>query len=129
MFDLEGVAWGKPEVPEVAMARWRDMRGKSGTLVTGHHVIDTRTGSSADGVAATTVRFGHPTDDEIDAYVATGEPLGVAGGFTLDGRSGLFIRGVDGDPSNVIGLSLPLFRELLTELGVGVSELWTMASS
>jgi septum formation protein len=79
--------------------------------------------------AATTVRFGITTDDELDAYLATGEALAVAGAFTLDGRSAPFIDGVDGDPGNVIGLSLPLFRELLASLGIAITDLWAGSPS
>ena len=124
MLVLDGEVLGKPPTPEVAAARWRAMRGRSGELVTGHCVVDTTTGASATGVATTVVRFGTPSDDEVEAYVATGEPLGVAGAFTLDGRSAPFVDGIDGDHGNVIGLSLPLLRALLGELGVGVQELW-----
>jgi septum formation protein len=122
LFDDEPL--GKPASPEEAVGRWQRMRGRSGVLLTGHCLIDTATGRSAQDVADTLVRFGEPTDDEIKAYVATGEPLSVAGAFTLDGRSAVFIDGVDGDPSNVIGLSLPLLRRLLGVLGVEVTELW-----
>jgi septum formation protein len=87
-------------------------------------VIDTTSGTRASDVATTTVRFGCPTDAEIDAYVASGEPLAVAGGFTLDGLSAPFIDGVDGDPGNVIGVSLPLVRGLLARLDVEVTSLW-----
>ncbi|HVF33047.1 MAG TPA: Maf family protein [Acidimicrobiales bacterium] len=115
---------GKPRTADEAVARWRAMRGGEGVLLTGHCVVDRTTGAIAADVAATTVRFGTPTDEEIAAYVATGEPLGVAGAFTLQGRSAPFIDGIDGDPGNVIGLSLPLFRELLARLGVEVTSLW-----
>ena len=115
---------GKPTGPDDAVARWTRMRGRVGTLITGHVVVDTASGRSASGVAATDVRFGTPTDDEVAAYVASGEPLHVAGAFTLDGRSAPFVDGVDGDPGNVIGLSLPLLRRLLGELGVPIHELW-----
>jgi septum formation protein len=124
VLDLDGRPLGKPVVAAEAVARWHAMRGRSGTLATGHCVIDTRTGAQAEGVATTVVRFGHPTDEEIVAYVATGEPLGVAGAFTLDGRSAPFVDGIDGDHGNVIGLSLPLLRTLLAQLGVGVVDLW-----
>lgn len=93
-------------------------------LRTGHCVIDTANGRRASATASTTVRFGEPSDAEIAAYVASGEPLHVAGAFTLDGRSAPFVNGIDGDPGNVIGLSLPLLRELLGELGIGITDLW-----
>jgi septum formation protein len=123
VLDLDGDALGKPTDAADAVARWRSMRGRQGTLVTGHCVL--ADGNAVDGVARTVVRFGHPTDAEIDAYVATGEPLAVAGAFTLDGRSAPFIDGIDGDPGNVIGLSLPLLRMMLAELGVGITDLWS----
>jgi septum formation protein len=100
------------------------MRGRAGTLQTGHCVYDTAAKRYASGTASTVVRFGDPTDAEIAAYVASGEPLHVAGAFTLDGRSAPFIEGIDGDHGNVIGISLPLVRRLLAELGVGITELW-----
>jgi septum formation protein len=124
MLVLDGDVLGKPSSPQEAVRRWRQMRGRTGTLMTGHCVIDNGTGATACAVAATDVRFGRPSDAEVDAYVATGEPLQVAGAFTLDGRSAPFLDGVDGDPSNVIGLSLPLLRRLLAELGVEVTDLW-----
>lgn len=122
ILDLDGQALGKPADHDEAVERWRAMRGRQGTLVTGHCVIVD--GAAAEGVARTVVRFGNPTDEEIDAYVATGEPLRVAGAFTLDGRSAPFIDGVDGDPGNVIGLSLPLLRTLLDACGVRITDLW-----
>ncbi len=125
MLVLGGEVLGKPETAEVALERWRRMRGQTGTLLTGHCVVDTSTGTQVCGVGATTVRFGAPSDAEIAAYIATGEPLGVAGAFTLDGRSAPFVDGIDGDPGNVIGLSLPLLRDLLARLGVGITELWS----
>jgi septum formation protein len=124
LLDLDGVAYGKPADAAGATDQWRRMRNRAGTLLTGHCIIDTSTGDQAADVAATTVRFGSPTDAEIAAYVATGEPLAVAGAFTLDGRAAPFIDGIDGDPSNVIGLSLPLLRRLLAKLGVEVTGLW-----
>jgi septum formation protein len=127
VLELDGRPLGKPADAEEATARWKDMRGRSGVLQTGHCVIDTRTGKAASDTASTTVRFGEPSDDEIAAYVASGEPLHVAGAFTLDGRSAPFVRGIEGDHGNVIGLSLPLFRDLLAELGVSVTDLWTAA--
>ncbi len=116
---------GKPSSHDEAAARWRRMRGRDGVLVTGHCLLDTGTGDDARGVAETVVRFGLPTDAEVDAYIASGEPMHVAGAFTLDGRSGPFIDGVDGDPSNVIGLSLPLLRTLLAALDVRITDLWS----
>jgi septum formation protein len=124
MLLLGGEVLGKPASAEIAVARWRAMRGREGTLLTGHCVVDAATGELVSAVGATTVRFGTPDDEEIAAYVATGEPLQVAGAFTLDGRSAPFVAGIDGDPGNVIGLSLPLLRELLAKLGVRVSDLW-----
>jgi septum formation protein len=121
---LNGVALGKPGTPEAAMARWHDMRGRSGTLLTGHWLIDVTSGRAASGIGSTTVHFGTPSEVEIAAYVASGEPLQVAGAFTLDGLAAPFIDRIDGDPSNVIGLSLPVVRQLLAELGVGIIDLW-----
>jgi septum formation protein len=124
VLDLDGRALGKPADAEEATARWKAMRGRAGTLQTGHCVFDTLSGRYASATASTVVRFGEPTDEEIAAYVASGEPLHVAGAFTLDGRSAPFIEGIDGDHGNVIGISLPLVRRLLAELGVGITELW-----
>ncbi len=124
LLELDGVALGKPGTADEAVHRIRAMRGRSGTLHTGHCVIDAAADRRASAVASTVVRFGDMTDAEIDAYVATGEPLHVAGSFTLDGRSAPFIDGIDGDPSNVIGLSLPLLRRLLRELDVEITDLW-----
>ncbi|WP_228456376.1 Maf family protein [Streptomyces durbertensis] len=126
VLELDGRPLGKPADPEDAMNRWKSMRGRSGVLLTGHCVIDTATGGEAFGTAATTVHFGEPTDAEIAAYVASGEPLHVAGAFTLDGRSAPFVERIEGDHGNVIGLSLPLFRRLLTELGIPVTSLWSL---
>ncbi|MFI1098819.1 nucleoside triphosphate pyrophosphatase [Streptomyces sp. TLI_146] len=124
VLELDGEALGKPADAEEATARWKSMRGRAGVLRTGHCVIDTANGRRASATASTTVRFGEPSDAEIAAYVASGEPLHVAGAFTLDGRSAPFVNGIDGDPGNVIGLSLPLLRTLLAELGIGITELW-----
>jgi septum formation protein len=124
LLDLDGRALGKPASVQAALARWREMSGQSGTLVTGHCVIDTATGRQAAAVAATTVRFGTPSERQIAAYVASGEPLAVAGAFTLDGRGGWFVDGIDGDHGNVLGISLPLLRRLLADLGFDVTELW-----
>ncbi|NLU72256.1 septum formation inhibitor Maf [Streptomyces sp. HNM0575] len=124
VLDLDGEPLGKPADAEEATARWKAMRGRSGVLRTGHCVIDTRTGTSTSATASTTVHFGEPDDEEIAAYVATGEPVNVAGAFTLDGRSAPFVKGVEGDHGTVIGLSLPLLRDLLAELDVRITDLW-----
>jgi septum formation protein len=124
VLDLDGEPLGKPADAAEATARWKAMRGRAGVLQTGHCVYDTITGRYTSGTASTVVRFGDPTDEEIDAYVATGEPLHVAGAFTLDGRSAPFVEGIEGDHGNVIGLSLPLLRRLLGKLDVSVTQLW-----
>jgi septum formation protein len=103
------------------------MAGGRGELLTGHAVLRTENGAIdrvAEGHAATEVRFADPSPAELEAYLATGEPLAVAGAFTLDGLGGWFVEGIDGDPSNVIGISLPLTRRLLAAVGVTVSDLW-----
>ena len=117
VLDLDGEALGKPLDAADAVARWRRMRGRSGVLVTGHCLVDTTTGRDAAEVASTVVHFADISDEEVDSYVATGEPLRVAGAFTIDGLGGLYVNGVEGDPQNVIGLSLPLLRRLLLALG------------
>ncbi|MCM2421263.1 MULTISPECIES: nucleoside triphosphate pyrophosphatase [unclassified Streptomyces] len=125
VLELDGEALGKPADAAEATARWMSMRGRSGVLRTGHCVIDTANGKQVSVTASTTVRFGSPDDAEIAAYVASGEPLYVAGAFTLDGRSAPFVDGIDGDPGNVIGLSLPTLRRLLGDLDVRITDLWT----
>jgi septum formation protein len=125
LLDLDGRALGKPASAGEAAARWREMSGRTGTLVTGHCVINAATGQQAAAVAATRVRFGSPSEEEIAAYVASGEPLSVAGAFTLDGRGGWFVDGIDGDYGTVLGVSLPLLRRLLADLGVSLTSLWT----
>ena len=122
MLLLDGVHLGKPASAADAVERWRAMRGTTGTLRTGHCVV--ANGRQASAVAETVVRFGTPTDAEIDAYVATGEPLHVAGAFTIDGRGSVFVESIDGDHGNVVGLSLPLFRRLLADVGVSAVDLW-----
>jgi septum formation protein len=129
VLEFDGAAYGKPVDAADAIARWGRMAGRSGVLHTGHCVIDATTGKEAAEVASTVVRFGSPSPDELAAYVASGEPLQVAGAFTLDGRSAPFIDGIDGDPSNVIGLSLPLLRRLLADLGVRLTDLWAPPAS
>jgi len=124
VLELDAEAHGKPVDAEQARERWRRMRGRTGTLHTGHCVIDTSTGREVARGAATLVRFADISDAEIDAYVATGEPLAVAGAFTVDGLGGAFVEGLDGDPHNVVGISLPLLRRMLGELGVAWPSLW-----
>ena len=133
VLDLDGAIHGKPASAAEARSRWRQMRGRSGILHTGHWVVDTRdeaqggTGATLGATASTTVHFAKLTDDEIEAYVETGEPLRVAGAFTLDGLGGPYVTGIEGDPSNVVGLSLPLLRELLIEVGLAWHDLRSSA--
>lgn len=127
MLLVDGELAGKPKTPDVARARWRRMRGNSGDLLTGHCVIrmsDGQVVATAAAAKSTVVRFSDVSDAVIDRYVATGEPLEVAGAFTLDGLGGWLLDGIDGDPSSVIGISLPLTRELLNEVDVDVTRLW-----
>jgi septum formation protein len=124
LLDLDGMALGKPGSEQEAAGMWHRLSGREGTLLTGHCLIEPGPGRRARGVARTVVRFGTPGSAELAAYVATGEPLTMAGAFTIDGRAAPFIDGVDGDPSNVIGLSLPLLRRLLADLGMTVTDLW-----
>ena len=127
MLLADGELVGKPGTGEVARRRWRRLAGSTGELLTGHTVVRLVGGMprrSAEGAASTTIRFGNPTEQELEAYLASREPLAVAGGFTLDGLGGWFIDGVDGDPSSVVGLSLPLTRRLLAGVGVSVVALW-----
>ncbi len=124
VLELEGELHGKPADAGEATARWRRMRGSSGVLHTGHWLIDDRedddggTGATMGAVASTTVHFAKVSDQEIAAYVATGEPLKVAGGFTIDGLGGPFVAGLEGDHHNVVGISLPLLREMLGEINL-----------
>ncbi|RSN49992.1 septum formation inhibitor Maf [Amycolatopsis sp. WAC 04197] len=132
MLSINGEMVGKPITPEAARERWASMAGKTGELLTGHAIIRVENGErtkEASGTEGTTVRFGTPSQEEIEAYIASGEPLQVAGGFTLDGLGGWFIEGIDGDFSSVIGISLPLTRRLLTEVGVSVIDLWSRPAS
>lgn len=116
-FEFEGESLGKPGTAENAIARAKRLSGQSGLLHTGHCFIDTHKGIEISDVVSTRVHFVEMSDDEITGYVATGEPLNVAGGFTLDGLSAPFIAGVEGETSNVIGLSLPLLRKAINTLG------------
>jgi septum formation protein len=129
LLDLDGRSYGKPATQAEAAARWRMMSGRTGTLYTGHCVIDVAKYRQETAVAATTVRFGRPTETEIAAYVATGEPLGMAGAFTIEGLGGWFVDSIDGDHNNVIGISVPLLRSLFLGLGVTIPELWRQYSS
>jgi septum formation protein len=124
VLDLDGRPLGKPADEDEAVRRWRSMRGRSGTLVTGHCVIDTRSGRHAEAKAATRVCFADVSDAEIDAYVATGEPLEVAGAFTIDGLGGAFVTEIAGDHHNVVGLSLPLVRTMMADLDIAWPDLW-----
>ncbi len=129
VLELDGEVHGKPAGATEAVARWRRMRGSTGVLHTGHWLVDLRepgaggTGGMVGGTASTVVHFADLDDAEVDSYVATGEPLRVAGAFTLDGLGGPYVAGIEGDPSNVIGVSLPLLRELVRELGVAWHDL------
>jgi nucleoside triphosphate pyrophosphatase len=125
VLELDGKALGKPEHADEAVQRWRAMRGRSGVLRTGHCLRDTSTGRVAAATASTTVHFAEVTDEEISAYVATGEPLHVAGAFTVDGLGGAFVTAIEGDHHNVVGVSLPLVRELVAELGHAWTDLWS----
>lgn len=124
MLEIDGRIVGKPGDPETAVERWRSMRGATGILHTGHTLVRLPDGATAEGVSSTVVHFAHPSDAEIEAYVATGEPLWCAGAFTIDGLGGAFVEGVEGDPHGVVGLSLPLLRRLVIELGGSWTDLW-----
>lgn len=122
-----GTLSGKPHTADAAIAQWKRVRGTDGELLTGHCAMRVSgldvVGRTHD-TASTIIRFGHVSDAEIEAYVATGEPLEVAGAFTLDGLGGWFIDGIEGDPSSVIGIGLPTVRHLLARLGIAVADLW-----
>ncbi|MGI3783034.1 MAG: Maf family protein [Janthinobacterium lividum] len=127
MLELDGQAYGKPASAEVAVERWQRMRGRTGVLNTGHHVV-VHAGGSRDvrsAVGSTRVTFAELSGDEIEAYVASREPLEVAGAFTVDGLGGPFVERIEGDHHNVVGISLPLLRTLLGELGIAWPSLWS----
>jgi septum formation protein len=124
VLELDGESLGKPADVAEATERWRRMRGRSGVLYTGHCVIDTHREVWLGRTAATQVRFADLSDEEIDAYVATGEPLAVAGAFTIDGLGAAYVSGVSGDPHNVVGISVPLLRLMFDELGFVWHEFW-----
>lgn len=127
VLELDGEIHGKPASPQEAVARWGRMRGRSGVLHTGHCVIE-RDGQGnrreLSREARTLVHFADVTDAEVAAYVATGEPLHVAGAFTIDGIGGAYVTGIEGDPHTVVGIGLPLLREMVRELGHGWHALW-----
>jgi septum formation protein len=127
VLELDGAAHGKPADPGEARERWRAMRGRSGVLHTGHSLREGDRVAAA--TASTVVHFADLSDDEIDAYVATGEPLQVAGAFTVDGLGGAFVTGIEGDHHNVVGVSLPLLRDLVAELGHPWTSLWSAPRS
>ncbi|MFW0162198.1 Maf family protein [Actinomyces sp. SKVG-SVH-4(1)] len=124
MLEISGQVVGKPIDAADAHERWRMMSGSTGTLHTGHFLVRTADGAIAEGVSSATIRFGSPSQAEIEAYVASGEPLWCAGAFTIDGLGGAFIEGIDGDPHGVVGISLPLLRRLLADLDVVWTDLW-----
>lgn len=124
MLEFEDMSYGKPGAPEVAIARWQAMRGKHGYLHTGHWVMDLVTGQTRSGVAGAKVEFADISDAEILAYVKSGEPLSVAGGFTHEGKSAAFITKMTGDSPAVGGISLALLREFTKEMSIEWTELW-----
>jgi len=124
-FEFDGTVYGKPHRPEIARERWLAHRGRSGRLHSGHWLIDPRTGRAVGAPAVATVNFAADiTDSEIDAYIATGEPLEVAGAFTIDAKGAAFIESIDGDPHAVVGLSIPLLRTLTRRLAIDWHDLW-----
>ncbi|MBR6459825.1 MAG: septum formation inhibitor Maf [Actinomycetaceae bacterium] len=125
MLEIDGKIWGKPHTPEVARERLRAMSGNSGILHTGHYLVNSASFASLSAVSHATVHIAPMSDADIDAYVATGEPLHVAGSFTVDGIGGPFIEEVEGDYHGVVGLSLPLLRTMLEETGLSITQLWT----
>jgi septum formation protein len=124
MLDFDGVAYGKPASAGHAAELWRRLSGRTGVLFTGHCLIWPSSRLRADAVGRTVVRFADVTEAEIAAYVATDEPAAMAGAFSLECLGAPFIAGIDGDPSNVVGLSLPLLRRMLAELGIPITTLW-----
>jgi septum formation protein len=127
MLYVDGELRGKPGTPEEARRQWNSMAGRAGQLFTGHcvvRILDARTIATETAAEVTTVRFGIPTEAELTAYIAGGEPLNVAGAFTIDGLGGWFVDGVEGDPSNVVGLGLAVTRRLLESVGLSIGDLW-----
>jgi len=124
LLDVGGQAFGKPASAEQAVRMWARLSGREATLLTGHCLIPPGGARRVRGVGRTVVRFAAPTDAEVAAYVASCEPLAVAGAFSIDGLGAPFVESIDGDPSNVVGLSLPLLRRMLAELGLSITDLW-----
>lgn len=124
LLDLDHMSFGKPVSAEQAASMWRRLSGRTATLYTGHCLIDSGSGRRVRGVAGTVVRFGTPSDAELAAYVASGEPMSMAGAFSIEGLGAPFVEGIDGDPSNVLGLSLPLLRRMLADIDVNITDLW-----
>ena len=129
LLDLDQVSFGKPTSAEHAFGMWQRLSGREGVLFTGHCLITAGDGRRVHGVASTVVRFGTPSDAEVAAYVASGEPMAMAGAFSIDGLGAPFVEGIDGDPGNVIGLSLPLLRRMLADVGVAITDLWHQSAS
>jgi septum formation protein len=123
LLDVDGQPIGKPASDDEAVVRWRQLRGRSAILHTGHAMIETAGGRTLQETVGTVVSFGEPSDDEIEDYVATGEPSGVAGGFTIDGLGGWFVESIHGDPHNVVGVCLPVVRRMLLDLGVSLRDI------
>lgn len=132
VLELDGAVYGKPASAEEAISRWRLMRGGSGILHTGHWLVDDRSaesggsGGTLGATAETVVHFADLDDEEIEAYIATGEPLQLAGAFTIDGYGGAFVTRIEGDHHNVVGISLPLLRDLMATVGVRWTDLWAV---
>jgi len=129
LLELDGIGFGKPTDADEAVRRWQLMRGRSGMLHTGHHLVRLPGGESRTTTASTRVHFANLDDAEIAAYVGTGEPLLVAGAFTIDGLGGSYVERIEGDHHNVVGISLPLLRRLLADLGVSWTELRNRAGA
>jgi septum formation protein len=124
LLDLDGVAFGKPESADHALSMWQALTGREATLFTGHCLIAAGGDRQVSAVDGTLIRFGRPTPAELAAYVASGEPLALAGAFSIEGLAAPLVEGIDGHPSNVMGLSLPLLRRLLADLGIAMTDLW-----
>jgi septum formation protein len=124
LLDLDGVAFGKPASARQATEMWRRLSGRDATLFTGHCLIEARSGRRVRGVALAVVRFGVPSEAELAAYVASGEPMAMAGAFSIEGRAAPFVESIDGNPGTVMGLCLPLVRRLLADMGVAITDLW-----